>query len=92
MPDPTIYTFIPPVLNKPVRGLLDSGQTIRTNRIVMLEESTTARTLFGPHTGYFATTASGRRYTLIVLPVSALHAWLAEHLGVSTTVKEVLPA
>lgn len=77
MPDPTIYTFLPPVLNKPVRGLLDSGLTIRTSRIVMLEDSATA---------------SGRRYALIVLPVSALHAWLAEHPGVSTTVKEVLPA
>ncbi len=91
MPDPTIYTFVPPVLNKPVRGLLESGQSIRTSRIVMLEESATARTLFGPHAGYFAITASGRRYTLIVLPVSALHAWLAEYLGFSAPVKGVVP-
>ncbi len=91
MPDPTIYTFVHPVLNKPVRGLLESGQSIRTSRIVMLEESATVRTLFGPHTGYFATSASGRRYSLIVLPVSVLHAWLAEHLGVSAPLKEVVP-
>ena len=83
MPDPIIYTFLPPILNKPVHGLLETGRIIRTNRIVMLEESQVTHTLLGPGSGYFATTASGSRYTLIVLPVSALKAWLADFLGVS---------
>jgi hypothetical protein len=42
MPDPIIYSFIPPILNKPVHGLLETGRTIRTSKIVMLEESRTA--------------------------------------------------
>jgi hypothetical protein len=83
MPNTTIYTFIPPILNKPVHGLLETGRTIRTNRIVMLEESQVAHTLLGSGSGYFVTTASGSRYTLIVLPVSALKAWLADFLGIS---------
>jgi hypothetical protein len=83
MPNPTIYTFLPPVLNQPVHGLLETGRTIRTNRIVMLEESQVVQKLLGPESGYFVTTASGSRYTLIVLPVSALKAWLADFLGVS---------
>jgi hypothetical protein len=85
MPDPIIYTFLPPILNQPVHGLLETGRTIRTNRIVMLEESRVAHTLLGSGSGYFATTASGSRYTLIVLPISALKAWLADFLGVSPT-------
>lgn len=83
MPNPTIYTFFPPMLNKPVRGLLETGQTIHTNRIVMIEESRVAHTLLGPGSGYFVTTSSGSHYTLIILPVSAFKAWLADFLGVS---------
>lgn len=82
MPEPTIYTFHPPIINKPVRGLLETGQTIRTNRIVIMEESRVAHALLGPGNGYFVTTASGLRYNLIVLPVSAFQAWLADFLGI----------
>ena len=71
MPDPTLYTFLPPVLNKPVHGMLETGQTIRTSRIVILEASRVADTLLGAGSGYFVTTSSGSHYTLIVLPVSA---------------------
>lgn len=85
MPDQTIYSFLPPILNKPVHGLLETGRTIRTSKIVMLEEIRAADTLFGRGSGYFITTASGSRYTLIILPLSALKAWLAEFLGVSPT-------
>ena len=83
MPEPTIYTFLPPILNKPVRGLLETGQTIRTNRIVIMEESRVAHALLGPGSGYFVTTSSGSRYNLIVLPVSDFQYWLADFLGVS---------
>ncbi len=83
MPNQTIYSFLPPSLNKPVHGLLETGRTIRTSKIVMLEESRVADTLFGSGSGYFVTTASGSHYTLIILPVSALKAWLADFLGVS---------
>lgn len=82
MPEPTIYTFLPPILNKPVRGLLETGQTIRTNRVVIMEESRVAQAILGPGSGYFVTTSSGSRYNLIVLPVSALQSWLADFLGV----------
>jgi len=85
MPNKTIFSFLPPSLNKPVHGLLETGCTIRTSKIVMLEESRVADTLFGPGSGYFVTTSSGSRYTLIILPVSALKAWLADFLGVSLT-------
>ncbi len=85
MPDPIIYTFLPPILNKPVHGLLETGRTIRTSKIVMLEESRTADTLFGRGSGWFVTTSSGSRYALILLPMSAFKAWLAEFLGVSPT-------
>ncbi len=85
MPDPLIYTFIPPTLNKPVHGLLETGRTIRTSKIVMLEESRTADTLFGHGSSWFITTSSGFRYTLILLPLSALKAWLADFIGVSPT-------
>lgn len=85
MPDPILYTFLPPILNQPVHGLLETGRTLRTNRIVMLEKSQVAHTLLGSGSGYFVTTASGSRYTLIVLPISALKAWLADFLGVSPT-------
>ena len=85
MPDPIIYSFLPPILNKPVHGLLETGRTIRTSKIVMLEESRTADTLFGRGSGYFVTSSNGSRYTLIILPLSALKAWLAEFLGVSPT-------
>jgi hypothetical protein len=82
MPEPTIYTFLPPLLNKPVRGLLETGQTIHTNRIVIMEESRVAHALLGPSSGYFVTTSNGSHYKLIVLPVSAFQSWLADFLGV----------
>jgi len=82
MPEPTIYTFQPPVLNKPVLGLFDTGQAIRTSKIVMLEESRIAQALLGAGSGYFITTQSGSRYNLIILPVSAFQSWLADLLGV----------
>jgi hypothetical protein len=85
MPNQTIYSFLPPVLNQPVHGLLETGRTIRTSKIVMLEESRTADTLFGHGSGWFITTSNGSRYTLILLPMSALKAWLADFLGVSPT-------
>lgn len=85
MPNQIIYTFLPPILNKPVHGLLETGRTIRTSKIVMLEESRTADTLFGRGSGYFVTTSSGSRYALIILPMSAFKAWLADFLGVSPT-------
>jgi hypothetical protein len=81
MPETTIYTFQSPVLNQPVLGLLETGRNIRTSKIVMLEESQVADTLRGPGSGYFITTKSGSRYNLIVLPVSAFQAWLADFLG-----------
>ena len=89
MPDTTLYTFLPPSLNKPVHGLFSSGQTIRTSRIVMIEASLTARTLLGSQSEYFVTTARDTRYTLIVLPVSAFHAWLVDFLGIPIPQKEV---
>jgi hypothetical protein len=92
MPNQTIYSFLPPILNQPVHGLLETGRTIRTSKIVMLEESRVADTLFGPGSGYFITTSNGSHYTLIILPVSALKAWLAEFLGVSAIQLEVNPS
>ena len=89
MPDTTIYTFSPPTLNKPVHGLFSSGKTIRTRRIVMLEASVTVHSPFGSQSGYFVTTIRGNRYTLIVLPVSALRAWLAGLLDVPNPQTEV---
>jgi hypothetical protein len=88
MPEPTIYTFLPPILNKPVHGLLETGRTIRTNRIVIMEESRGAHALLGPGSGYFVTTSSGSRHNLIVLPVSAFQTWLAEFPGIPP--KEVI--
>jgi hypothetical protein len=85
MPNQTIYTFLPPILNKPVHGLLETGHTIRTSRIVILEESRVAYTLLGSGNGWFITTSSGSRYTLILLPISAFKAWLADFLGVLPT-------
>ena len=82
MPDKTIYTFFPPVLNKPVHGLLESGRTIHTQRLAMITENIVASSLPAQQTGYFVTTANGSRYTLIVLPVSAFHAWLVDLLGI----------
>ena len=89
MPDPTIYTFLPPILNKPVHGLLESGRTIRTQRLAMITENIVASGLPAQQTGYFVTTANGSRYTLIVLPVSAFHAWLVDLLGIPIPQKEV---
>lgn len=80
MPNPIVYTFLPPMLNQPVHGLLETGRTIRTRRIVVLEEGRVAQASPDPGNSYFATTSSGSRYTLIVLPVSALKAWLADFL------------
>jgi hypothetical protein len=88
MPKPTIYTFLPPVLNKPVLGLLETGQHIRTSKIVIIEESRVVRTILGEERGYFITTERGSHHTLIVLPVSALQVWLADLLGISS--KEAL--
>jgi hypothetical protein len=85
MPDPIIYTFLHPILNKPVHELLETGRTIRTSKIAVLEESRTVDTLFGHDSGWFITTASGSRYALILLPMSAFKAWLADFLGVSPT-------
>ena len=93
MQDQIVYTSrsVPPVLNKPVHGLLETGRSIRTNRIVAMTESAVTRKLFGSDTGYFVTTASGSRYTLIVLPVAALLAWLRDYLGVVDPQMEVIP-
>jgi hypothetical protein len=89
MPDTTLYTFLPPSLNKPVHGLLMSGQTTRTRRIAIIEASVTVHSPFGSQSGYFVTTTRGNRYTLIVLPVSAFHAWLVDFLGIPIPQKEV---
>ena len=89
MPDKTIYTFFPPVLNQPVHGLLESGRTIRTQRLAIITENIVANNLPAQQTGYFVTTANGSRYTLIVLPVSAFHAWLEDILGVPIPQTEV---
>ena len=59
MQDQIVYTFIPPVLNNSVHGLLKTDHSIRTNRIVVLTESTVTRQLLGSDTGYFVITASG---------------------------------
>ena len=85
MPDPIIYSFLPPVINKPVHGLLETGRTIRTSKIVILEESRASGALFGYGSGYFITTARGSRYALVLLPMSAFKAWLADCPGVSPT-------
>lgn len=89
MPDRIIYTFLPPVINQRLSGLLENGQIIRISRIVMLEESQIAHALLGPQSGYFATSKNGSRYILILLPVSALQAWLADVLGVPIPGKEL---
>lgn len=89
MPDRIIYTFLPPVINQRLSGLLENGQIIRTSRIVMLEESQIAHALLSPQSGYFATSKNGSRYTLILLPVSTLQAWLADVLGVPIPGKEL---
>ena len=91
MQDQIIYTFIPPVLNKPVHGLLETGRSIRTNRIVAMTESAVTHTLFASDTGYFVITASGSRYALIVLPVAALLSWLRDYCGVVDPQMEVIP-
>lgn len=91
MQDQIIYTFIPPVLNKPVHGLLETGRSIRTNRIVAMTESAVTHTLFASDTGNYLTTSSGSRYTLIVLPVAALLAWLRDYCGVVDPQMEVIP-
>ena len=59
MQDQIIYTFMPPVLNKPVHGLLKTDRSIRANRIVALTEIAVTRQLLGSDTGYFVTTATG---------------------------------
>jgi hypothetical protein len=90
MQDQFIYTFLPPVLNKPVHGLLETGRSIRTNRIVAMTESAVTRKLFGSDTGHFVTTASGSRHNLIILTVAALLAWLRGYLGVVDPQMEVM--
>jgi hypothetical protein len=75
MPDRILYTSLSPVPNKPVHGLLETGRTIRTKRVAVMTESVIAHPLWGPQTGYFVTTISGSRYTVLVLPVAAFRIW-----------------
>ncbi|MEI7846280.1 MAG: hypothetical protein WCK35_10795 [Chloroflexota bacterium] len=91
MQDQFICKFIPPALNKPVHEMLDTGRSIRTNRIVAMTESAVTHTLFASDTGYFVFTASGSRYALIVLPVAALLSWLRDYCGVVDPQMEVIP-
>jgi hypothetical protein len=91
MQDQIVYTFIPPVPNKPVLKLRETGRSIRSNRIVAMTESAVTRKLCGSDTGHFVTTASGSRHNLIILPVAALLAWLRDYFGVADPQMEVIP-
>ncbi len=91
MQDQFICTFISPALNKPVHEMLDTGRSIRTNRIVAMTESAVTHTLFASDTGNYVTKASGSRYALIVLPVAALLTWLRDYCGVVDPQMEVIP-
>jgi len=92
MPDQFIHKFLPPILNKPISCLLETGRSIHTHRIVTLSESAVTCKLFGSNTGHFINTEFGFRYTQIILSVAALLAWLRDYFGVGVDLRmEVIP-